>query len=132
MGENTLRAVEKRGQYNARGRQDDEFATEYSYWQCAGHEWLALREMRNSVSIYDVWRRSQHVITLWRVDTPRVWACFQFLLADCHFIRAAENNNYPKIAPDFCSDSRRGKWRILEYAPLAETQKLSEKASKVG
>ncbi len=40
--------------------------------------------------------------------------------------RAAENNNYPKIAPDFCSDSRRGKWRILEYATLAVTQKLSK------
>ncbi len=46
--------------------------------------------------------------------------------------RAAENNNYPKIAAGFCSDSRRGKWRILEYATLAVTQKLSNKTSKVG
>ncbi len=42
-------------------------------------------------------------------------------------VRAAENNNYPNIALDFYSDSRRGKWRILEYATLAVTQKLSNK-----
>ncbi len=46
--------------------------------------------------------------------------------------RAAEKNNCQKIAPDFCSDSRRGKWRILEYATLAVTQKLSKKTSKIG
>ncbi len=48
------------------------------------------------------------------------------------YFRAAEKNNCPKIARDFCSDSRRSNRRILEYATIAVTQKLSKKTSKVG
>ncbi len=48
------------------------------------------------------------------------------------YFKAADNNNYPNIAPDSCSDSRRGKWRILKYATSAVTHRLSKKTSKVG
>ncbi len=60
------------------------------------------------------------------------WGARQCFMTNALDVWAAENNNYPRVAPGFCSDSRRGKWRILKYVTRAETQKQRKKTSKVG
>ncbi len=53
-----------------------------------------------------------------------------YLIEENRVLRAAENNNYPIIAPDFCSDSRCGKGRIIALCNPSRNTEAGPKDKK--